>query len=67
VDPTRCLVVEDAPAGLEAGRAAGARVVAVATTLPAAALDSWDWVPDLAALIASRDNTEGSRLRVTIA
>jgi sugar-phosphatase len=32
VDPTRCLVVEDAPAGLRAGRAAGAATVAVVTT-----------------------------------
>lgn len=32
VDPARCLVVEDAPPGIEAGRAAGARVLAVSTT-----------------------------------
>lgn len=32
VDPARCLVVEDAPAGLEAGRAAGAATLAVVTT-----------------------------------
>jgi len=31
-DPTQCLVVEDAPPGIAAGRAAGARVLAVATT-----------------------------------
>jgi sugar-phosphatase len=31
-DPRRCLVVEDAPAGIGAGRAAGARVLAVATS-----------------------------------
>jgi mannitol-1-/sugar-/sorbitol-6-phosphatase len=31
-DVTRCLVVEDAPAGIEAGRAAGAQVLAVATS-----------------------------------
>lgn len=31
-DPTRCLVVEDAPAGLRSGRAAGAATVAVTTT-----------------------------------
>jgi len=29
VDPARCLVVEDAPAGVAAGRAAGMRVIAV--------------------------------------
>ncbi len=33
VDVTRCLVVEDAPAGLAAGRAAGATTLALRTTL----------------------------------
>jgi sugar-phosphatase len=32
VDPVRCVVVEDAPAGIQAGKAAGAHVVALATT-----------------------------------
>jgi sugar-phosphatase len=32
VDPARCVVFEDAPAGLQAGRAAGMRTVALATT-----------------------------------
>lgn len=32
VDPARCLVIEDAPAGLRSGRAAGAATVAVVTT-----------------------------------
>ena len=32
VDPRRCLVVEDAPAGIAAGLAAGAQVLAVTTT-----------------------------------
>lgn len=31
-DPTRCLVVEDAPAGLESARAAGCATLAVTTT-----------------------------------
>ncbi len=33
-DPHRCLVVEDAPSGLEAGRAAGCVTLAVTTTTP---------------------------------
>jgi sugar-phosphatase len=32
VDPKRCVVIEDAPAGIRAGRAAGAVVIAVRTT-----------------------------------
>ncbi len=38
VAPRDCLVLEDAPAGVEAARAAGATVVAISTTHPAAAL-----------------------------
>lgn len=36
--PKDCLVVEDAPAGIEAGKKAGMRVVALQTTYPAADL-----------------------------
>lgn len=72
VDPTRCLVVEDASAGLEAGRAVGARVIAVATTLSRDVLDVWDWIPDLEALRIGGDRgatstTSAAPLRVTIA
>ena len=65
VDPARCLVIEDASAGLEAGRAAGARVIAVATTLSGEMLEAWDWIPDLAALHIG--GTGAAPLRVTIA
>ncbi len=54
VDARDCLVVEDAPAGLEAGRDAGARVLAVATTLPPHELEAWDWLPDLSSLTFER-------------
>jgi sugar-phosphatase len=40
VDPAQCVVVEDAPAGLLAARAAGMPTIAVATTYPAADLDA---------------------------
>ncbi|MET3952469.1 HAD-IA family hydrolase [Arthrobacter sp. UYEF36] len=38
VDPIRCLVVEDAPAGLEAAHRAGCTTLAVAGTFPASQL-----------------------------
>ncbi len=40
LDPADCLVLEDAPAGVAAGRAAGATVWAVTTTHPPG-----DWAP----------------------
>ena len=46
VEPTACVVVEDAPAGVAAGRAAGALVIGVTTTHPAAALAGADAVVD---------------------
>lgn len=39
-----CVVVEDAPSGIAAGRAAGARVLAVATTYRPEHLAGADWV-----------------------
>ena len=49
-DVRETLILEDAPAGLGAGHAAGARVVAVATHLGADALAGEDWIPDFTAL-----------------
>jgi beta-phosphoglucomutase family hydrolase len=40
VNPDRCVVFEDAPAGLEAGRRAGARTVGLSTTHPGATLQA---------------------------
>jgi sugar-phosphatase len=52
LDPRDCIVFEDADAGLAAGRAAGAQVIAVASTQSSEALDRKGelWVPDLSGL-----------------
>jgi beta-phosphoglucomutase len=61
--PERCVAVEDTPAGMAAARAAGLRVLAVATSYPAAELSAADAVAPtlasvtpatLAALVAGR-------------
>ncbi|MBI0379858.1 HAD-IA family hydrolase, partial [Streptomyces albiflaviniger] len=52
VDPARCVVFEDAPAGLAAGRAAGMRTVALATTTDRAELVADVVVEDLSAVSA---------------
>jgi len=52
VDPARCLVVEDAPAGLAAGRAAGARTLALGGTYGSHALEADVVLPSLAGVLA---------------
>jgi sugar-phosphatase len=52
VAPDRCLVVEDTPAGLAAGRAAGCATLAVAGTFPAAELDADAVLPGLGGIEA---------------
>ena len=39
VDPAKCVVIEDAPNGIRAGRAAGMRVIGVGTTYPVSELN----------------------------
>ena len=54
VDPAACLVFEDAPAGVQAGRAAGATVWAVTTTHTAVELDGAARIgADLAELLST--------------
>lgn len=54
VDPTRCLVVEDAPAGLASGRAAGMTTLALTTTHDVDDLDADHVVVTLAAVRMTR-------------
>ena len=51
VEPSRCLVIEDAISGVKAGKAAGCRVLALTTSFPAEKLSGADWIaPDLASV-----------------
>lgn len=57
VDPARCLVVEDAPAGLASGRAAGCATLALTTTHATADLDADAVVASLADVRFVASNT----------
>jgi len=54
VEPACCVVIEDAPAGLRAAKAAGMRAIGVTTTHPAADLRDADLVVDSLAEAAVR-------------
>jgi len=62
-DPRRCLVVEDAPKGLEAARAAGCFTLAVVTTTPREVLDADAVVADLSEVRFDVSH-EGVRVRL---
>lgn len=63
-DPRDCIVFEDADAGLAAGRAAGAQLVAIASTQSGENLDRKGelWVPDMKGL---RVEMDGEWLRLS--
>jgi sugar-phosphatase len=63
VDAGRCLVVEDTPAGIRAGLAAGMHVLGITQTYPASALDVAVTAPDLRGV---RVSIERGELIVTV-
>jgi sugar-phosphatase len=63
IDPARCLVVEDAPAGIAAGRAAGCATLAVTTTSTREMLDA-DLVVDSLAEVSIVAGPNGYALLV---
>jgi mannitol-1-/sugar-/sorbitol-6-phosphatase len=65
VRPGECVVVEDAPAGVEAGTRAGMAVVAVTTTHASTALATPHVVRDLAGVSATLRHEGGIRLILT--
>lgn len=66
VDPARCVVVEDAPPGIDAARAGGMRVVAIASTYTPEALAGADVVVPALALLRVSTSSEG-RLEIVTA
>lgn len=64
VDPRRCLVVEDAPAGVRSGRSAGAATLAVTTTSTAQELEALaDAVVQDLSQVRFSSSPEGVRVR----
>jgi sugar-phosphatase len=63
--PSQAIVFEDASAGLAAGKAAGCRTVALATTTPSSQLDHEDWLPDLRSVVLDSVLPDG-RLQLRI-
>ncbi len=63
VQPERCLVIEDTPAGLEAGRNCGIRVLGITTTFGSATLNC-DTITDFTAITASVDGNSGLTLEI---
>jgi sugar-phosphatase len=63
---SECIVVEDAAAGVRAGKAAGARVIAFLTTMIRSSLEEAgaDWIVRDCSDIAATNDTDGLRLRL---
>jgi len=60
VNPDECLVIEDAPAGIQSAHAAGMKVIALTSTYPASALGEADAVIEELAQI--RLGVDGARM-----
>ena len=69
VSPTRCVVFEDAPAGIRAGKGAGALVIALQTTSPDSELEEAgaDWIlPGYGNLSVTRADHGSNLLRLSL-
>ncbi|HEY4901746.1 MAG TPA: HAD family hydrolase [Terriglobales bacterium] len=66
--PADCIVVEDVPAGIRSGKAAGARVIALRTTLPDTDLIAAgaDWLLDNCSDICAEEDVRLGALRITL-
>jgi mannitol-1-/sugar-/sorbitol-6-phosphatase len=66
-DNSECVVVEDAPSGVGAGKAAGSRVLGVIGTHTIEELDQADWVVESLAGVVVRASGAGLELRFSSA
>ena len=66
VAPERCLVFEDAPAGIESARSAGMEVVAVTTTFPSERLDARVCLADFAGVSVDQVAVAAGNLRISL-
>jgi sugar-phosphatase len=62
VDPKECLVIEDAPAGIQSAHGGGMKVIALASTYPASALGEADAVVEKLARIRIVHDVAGKLL-----
>jgi len=67
LSPSECVVVEDAPSGIGAGIAAGARVLGVLTTHPAKDLEQATWIAESLDQVQARVSNYGLELQILIA
>jgi len=65
-DPAECLVIEDAPAGIQAARAAGIKVIGITSTYPAEALVHADAVIERLGQIKVTSNGAAGKLNVDL-
>lgn len=67
IPPRDCIVFEDTPAGIQAGQAAGMRVIAVESTYPADALTAADAIVGSLAEVAADHSIQELRIQISSA
>jgi sugar-phosphatase len=65
IEPSECLVLEDAPAGIQAAHAAGMKVVALASTYGPEELSEAD--ATISTLVDLKVRLDGAKIRITLA